>query len=70
MGELVRLLGQGLVVVGPRRVGIEREVELVLPAELEARLGQRVVARGVAPRGPARPDAPTRGRMGTWCAWC
>ena len=29
------LLGQGLVMIGPRRVGVEREVELVFPAELE-----------------------------------
>jgi hypothetical protein len=34
MGELVRLLGQRLVMVGARRVGVERQVELALPALL------------------------------------
>jgi len=43
--HLVRLLGQRLVVVAARRVGVEREVELVLPAEVEARVGNRVVAQ-------------------------
>src|SRR5262249_16785552 len=38
VGELGALLGEGLVVIGARRVGVEREVELVLPAELEAGL--------------------------------
>ena len=51
MRELVRLLRQRLVVIGARRVGIEREVELVLPAELEAGLRQRIVARA-APGWP------------------
>ena len=36
MRDLVRLLGQGLVVVFARGVGVEREVELVVPAEVEA----------------------------------
>ena len=36
---------QRLVVVGPRRDRIERQVELILPAELEARLAERVVPR-------------------------
>ena len=45
MGEFVRFLRHGLVVVAARRVGVERQVELILPAEGEARLGQRVVAR-------------------------
>src|SRR5215831_18652793 len=44
MRDLVRLLGQGLVVVLARGVGVEREVELVDPAELEARARERVVA--------------------------
>src|SRR5205085_3354805 len=35
--------GQGRVVVGAGPFGIEREVELVLPAELEAGLGEGVV---------------------------
>ena len=38
MGDLVRLLRQRLVVISLRGFGIESEVELVLPAELEARL--------------------------------
>src|SRR3989454_909868 len=41
--ELRPLRGQGLVVELARRLRIEREVELVLPAELEARLRERVV---------------------------
>ncbi len=45
MRHLVRLLGQRLVVVVARGVGVEREVELVDPAELEAGAGERVVAQ-------------------------
>ena len=45
MRHLVRLLGQGLVVVGARGVGVEAQIELVDPAELEARAGERVVAQ-------------------------
>ena len=45
MRHLVRLLGQRLVVVAARGVGVEREVELVDPAELEAGAGERVVAQ-------------------------
>src|SRR5690606_20085139 len=48
-GAEVSLLGRGggqrLVVVGAGGVGVERQVELVLPAELEAGVGQRVVPR-------------------------
>src|SRR5512135_1629621 len=44
VGELGAVLRQGLVVELAGLVGIESEVELVFPAELEARLGQRVVA--------------------------
>jgi hypothetical protein len=40
----VRLLGQRLVVEGECAVGVEAEVELVLPAEVEARAGKCVVA--------------------------
>ena len=39
---------QGLVVILLGRVGVERQVELVAPAEIEAGAGQRVVAQ---PRG-------------------
>ena len=39
------LAGERLVVEVARRGGIEREVELVPPVELEPRLGERVVAR-------------------------
>src|SRR5579883_880811 len=49
--RLVRVLGQGLVVELLRGRRIERQVELVDPAELEARLGERIVAqprRGMA----------------------
>ena len=45
MRDLVGVLGQGLVVVGARRVGVEREVELVVPAEVEAGAGEGVVAQ-------------------------
>ena len=45
MRHLARFLRQRLVVVGARGVGVEREVELVDPAELEPRAGQRVVAQ-------------------------
>src|SRR5258708_3153600 len=44
MRDLVRLLGQRLVVVLARGVGVEREVELVDPPELEARARERIVA--------------------------
>ena len=44
MRRLRGLLRQRRIVVGDRRDGVEREVELVAPAELEARLGERVVA--------------------------
>jgi hypothetical protein len=44
VGELGAILGQGLVVEFARLVRVEAEVELVVPAEFEARLAQRVVA--------------------------
>ena len=44
MGDLVRLLRQRLVVEALGRIGIERQVELVLPAELETGARERVVA--------------------------
>jgi hypothetical protein len=41
----LRAIGrQRLVVIFPRRVGVEREVELVFPPELEPRAAQRIVA--------------------------
>src|SRR4051812_45637345 len=43
VGDLGALCRERLVVVGQRRHRVEREVELVAPAELEARLTQRVV---------------------------
>src|SRR6185436_3383226 len=43
VGELGAVGRQRLVVELARGLGIEREVELVLPAELEARLAERVV---------------------------
>src|ERR1044072_7997658 len=42
--ELGSFLRQGLVVILARDFGVEREVELILPAELEARLRERVVS--------------------------
>ena len=41
MRQLVRVLGQSLVVEGLGLFRIQAEVELVLLAELEARLAQR-----------------------------
>src|SRR6185436_4196255 len=41
--ELGALLRERLVVVLARDLGVEGEVELILPAELEARLRERVV---------------------------
>ena len=37
-------LRQGLVVELARGFGIEREIELILPTEFEARFGDRVIA--------------------------
>ena len=53
MGHLGAVLGQGFIVVGLGRVGVQAQVELVLPAEVEARLGQRIVAQ----RAPGWPLA-------------
>jgi hypothetical protein len=44
VGDLGAVLRQRRVVVLARGLRIERKVELVLPAELEARLAERVVA--------------------------
>jgi hypothetical protein len=43
VGLLGRVLGQGLVVEAARGVRVQAQVELVLPAELEAGLAHRVV---------------------------
>mmetsp|Transcript_18152 Transcript_18152/g.37477 ORF Transcript_18152/g.37477 Transcript_18152/m.37477 type:complete len:206 (+) Transcript_18152:147-764(+) len=43
VGDLGRLLGQRLVMEGPRRHRVQRKVELVVPPEVEARMGQLVV---------------------------
>ena len=43
MRDLGRILGQCFIVVRARGVGVETEVELVLPAEFESRLAQGVV---------------------------
>ncbi len=45
MRHLVGVLGQSLVVEGARPVRVQPQVELVLPAEFEARLGNGVVAQ-------------------------
>src|SRR4029079_19747187 len=44
MRELMRFLGQRRIVILACPLRIEAQIELVLPAELEARLRQRVVA--------------------------
>ncbi len=44
MRHLVAVLRQRLVVIFARRVGIERQVELILPAEVEPRAADGVVA--------------------------
>src|SRR5690606_25867978 len=44
MRDLVRFLGQRPVVKLARTFRIKREVELVLPAELETRPGKRIIA--------------------------
>jgi len=44
VGELGAFLGEGLVVEALGLVRVQAEVELVVPAELVARLGERVVA--------------------------
>src|SRR5437667_9565359 len=48
VGELRALGRQGLVVELARRLRVEREVELVLPAELAARVGERGVPLALA----------------------
>ena len=45
MRDFGRILGQGLVVVFLRRLRVQAQVELVLPAKVEARLAERIVAR-------------------------
>src|ERR1700722_19809901 len=44
MSGLGALLWQSFIVKFPRRLGVEREVELVFPAKFKTRLAQRVVA--------------------------
>ncbi|SLD07736.1 Uncharacterised protein [Mycobacteroides abscessus subsp. massiliense] len=51
MRRLGRLGGQRLVVEFASGVRVQREIELILPAELEARLGQGIVAE-LCPRVP------------------
>jgi hypothetical protein len=45
MGDVVGVFGQGFVVVGMGSVGVEREEELVDPAESSARSAERVAVR-------------------------
>ena len=45
MRDLVRVLRQRLVMEGARRVGVETEIELILPAEVESPARTRVVAQ-------------------------
>jgi hypothetical protein len=58
--RLVGLLGQGGVVEFAGGFGVEAEVELVFPAELEPRAAERVVAQ----RAPGWPLA----RSAAWAA--
>src|SRR5262249_55214299 len=53
MGQLGAFLGKSLVMELPRGNGVEAQVELILPAEFEARLAQGIVtnARGGMPFG-------------------
>ena len=44
MGDLGAFGGQGLVMIFERGFGVERQVELVAPAEIEAGAAQRIVA--------------------------
>jgi len=52
MRDLVGVLRQRLVVIFARGLGIEREVEMVVPAEVEARPRERVVTELAPPDGP------------------
>ena len=45
MCELGAFLRQGFIVEFLRLLGVEDEIELIAPAEFEARFGQRVVAQ-------------------------
>jgi len=56
VGHLMRILRQGLVMHGARAVGVEAEIELVLPPEFEASARQRVVTQ-------LRDDALSRARF-------
>jgi hypothetical protein len=62
MRDLVGFLGQRLVVEGFGGVGVEAEVELILPAEIEAGAGHRVVAqlRGGMALGEVSPGGQLR----------
>src|SRR3546814_8607313 len=70
VGQLVGVLGQGFVVEFPGPFRVQAEVELVLPAELETRLAQRVVTH-LCPRmalgqvGCARGDLVGQDRKST-----
>jgi hypothetical protein len=44
VGDFAGLLRQGFIVIGPRGERVEREVELVFPAEFEARFRHGVIA--------------------------
>ncbi len=44
MGDLAGFLRQGFVVIGARGGRIERQIELIFPAEFETRLGHGVIA--------------------------
>ena len=56
MRELGAFCGQRLVVKRGGGVGIEREVELVLPTEFEPRLGKEIIAFAGARMAEPQPE--------------
>ena len=44
MGNLVRILGQGLIMKFAGGIWIERQIELIFPAEFKPRARKRIVA--------------------------
>ena len=57
MRHLGRILGQRFIVECARGVGVQTQVELVFPAELEARLAQSASSRERAPGWPLATSA-------------
>ena len=44
MSHFHRLFGQRLVVIAARRIGVERQIELVVPTKLETRFAEGIIA--------------------------